>query len=141
MNDESDGLEEELRDRLEKAGFPTLNAKEFFRGLNETYGKPSLTSIVEEEIPQIIEHSPSFFEEYEIELPQNLEVYLFDQYYSTHGEKGLKRVYHSAKVWFGYLRFFLIDHPDKKELANSISKFKKILDGKYFESSEASQNY
>ena len=99
----------------------------FFEGIDELYRKPSLTQVVDEEIPRIIEADPNFFEKYGIDLPKNQEVRLFDLYYNQQGRRGMERVYHSAKVWFRHLHFFLVDHPDQTELNHAVDEYKRIL--------------
>ncbi len=111
-------------------GLQVVDARDFFKGIEELYLKPSLTQVVEEEMPQLLKADPNFFKTYGINLPENLETYLSDLY-SSRGKSYLRSVLHSAKVRFRHLHFHLAEHPDRKELYNTIREFKKILDGKY----------
>ena len=113
-------------------GMEIAEPRVFFDGIDELYRRPSLSQVIGEELPRIVEADPHFFAKYGIDLPENQEAYLFDLYYDKHGRKGMERVCYSAKVWFRHLRFFLVDHHDQDELNNTVDEYKKILDGDYF---------
>ncbi len=118
---------------INKAGYENIDPNELFEGIDELYRKPSLTQVVDEEMPIIICYDLIFFQRYGIDMPDNPEAALFDLYNDKHGRNGLKYVYHSAKVWFRHLRFFLIDNPDQEQLDSAVDEFKNILEGRYFE--------
>lgn len=122
-----------IKRRVSNQGMEVLEPTAFFDGINKLYIKPSLRQVIDEELPRIIKADPRFFERYDINLPENQEVHLFDLYYDKHSRRGMERVYHSAKVWFRHLRFFLINHPDQDELNHAVDEYKKILEGNYFD--------
>jgi hypothetical protein len=121
-----------IRKMCNQLGFETPKAEDFFVGLKERYFVPSLSRIVEEELPQIIQHDTTFFDKHQIDLPEKLDVAIFNLYYDRFGADAIKRVTYSAKVWFRHLRFFLVTHPDERELEHTVQKFKEIINGNYF---------
>lgn len=129
----SEDLEGNIRKWAADEGLVVLDSKTLFDGIYNRYTKPSLSQVISEELPQIIDADPNFFEKYDLNLPVDPETYLFELYYSSYGTSGMEQVHHSSKVWFRHIRFFLLDHPDKKELNHAIDEYKKILSGTYLE--------
>ena len=134
MDDQEDigDVVDALKKWAHDQGKEVLEGSDHLGEIERQFIIPSLKQVVDEELPRIIEADPGFFEKHGIVLPTNQEVHLFDLYYDRHREEGMKRVIHSAKVRFRHLRFFLVDHPDRGELNQTIIAYKKILDGSYF---------
>jgi len=122
-----------ITDALKNAGYKTVDAKTFMNGLEERYQKHSLQEIVAEEVPQILQKDPQFFEKYRIDLPEKVDGAVFDLYYDKYGAEGVKKATMKAKVWMRHLRFYLVDSPDEKELNHAIDEFKIILAGRCLE--------
>jgi len=130
-NDNADETVEHIKKVCRNLGWNPIEDSKFLEGIENYYVKPSLIQIVNEELPQILRHDPEFFRKYNINLPERVDVAIFDMYYDKSGVKGVKSATHAAKVYFRHLRFFLIDHPDREQLYETIESFKKILAGNH----------
>lgn len=131
---------EKITSHIKRDGYQIIECADFFESIRQRYVIPSLSEIIAEETPFILARDPLFFKRYDIHVPENPEVALFDLYHDirkTDESRPLAdqmaSVYHSAKVHFRHLRYFLIDHPDKKELQRVVKGFKSILEGRIFE--------
>jgi len=135
---EYDGFQKRVKKAVEefadKNGLQIIESDKFFDGIKKLYHDCSLTQVIEEETPRINYADPDFLERNGIEVPANVEVALFDMYYDKHGEKGMKKVLHSGKVWYRQISYLLNEHPEcKEDLEQAVTEFKEVLDGTYLD--------
>lgn len=132
MGTKKKDLYDEVVEAVKNLGYEIVSVDELEEIL-DYHSKGSLAEVVAEELPIIAEYDPLLFKKNEIKIPDNIEYAFLKMYRKEYGTEGLEDIYYRAKFWFRHIRFFLIDHPDKKELRYAIGEFKKILEGRYDE--------
>lgn len=134
MTPDPENLEDRLTKKIEERGLQTVDANEFYQGIQELYLNPSLQEVIEEELPQIDALDRGILARKGIAIPDDAEGYLRSLYLDKLGPEGMKGVYHSAKVYLRHIRFFLDECPDQVELENVLEELKQIMDGGFRQS-------
>lgn len=145
MSDENvpdDGLADQLANEIQKAGYETMPAGDFFDFLSAMREKftPALHAVLEREVNKINDYDPSFLASTTINLPKNytvLENNVLNMYADqcqkanlTQKETGskLEDIFHKLKVDFSQLSYLLYENHDTSDVVTRITA---IIDGSY----------
>jgi len=112
-------------------GFQAVNPQDFFDGIKKLYTDCMLSDVINEEVPKIIAECPDFFKITGMYIPKEPGLELFELYFKTRGDSGIKSAAHSAKVWMRHVGYFFFDIHDHSQGIHALNEWKCIWEGRH----------
>ena len=135
-------VEKIIKNTADFLDLEVADGDEFFQGVLDRFCTPSIDDVVSEEFPLILRKDPKFFLRNQLYLGNvsgRLEVFYGEgtPAFKIMGAHALPDAVHSFKVDFRHVRFFMIDHPDRRRLQYNVNEIRRILNGAYINEDSA----